>query len=296
VIHAAGDTSESVPLETLDPAAAERQFRGKARGLIVLDELLDGRELDFFMVVSSLSSVLGGIGLAAYAAANTFLDAYAQQRSREAAVPWISVNWDAWQFSAEAVDGDSGEPPDEDGDSAAIWPEEGADVFARVLERAPPQIVVSTTPLAARLGEWVDLEGLEASAPDEDAQPAPAHPRPEEVASAYVAPRTDVERTLASIWEQLLGIQPIGVFDNFFELGGHSLLAIQLISRIADACHVGVSIHRVFDSPTVAELAELVQTNQSSTEEGDARTAELLDFVEQLSETEVQALLEQYRT
>ncbi|MHC5731882.1 MAG: phosphopantetheine-binding protein, partial [Nostoc sp.] len=74
------------------------------------------------------------------------------------------------------------------------------------------------------------LTGLEehlASAPFSK----PTHPRPN-LGNDYVAPRTPVEQSVANIWQQLLGIERLGIHDNFFELGGHSLLATQVISQL----------------------------------------------------------------
>lgn len=74
-------------------------------------------------------------------------------------------------------------------------------------------------------------------------------------ATAYSAPETEIELKLANIWQELLDVERIGRHDNFFELGGHSLLAIQMLSRVQSIFSVNLPMHRLFDSPTVAELA-----------------------------------------
>lgn len=71
----------------------------------------------------------------------------------------------------------------------------------------------------------------------------------------YVAPRTETERTLATIWADLLSLEQVGVTDNFFEIGGHSLLATQLNPRIRDAFGVELSIRFLFASPIIADIA-----------------------------------------
>jgi acyl carrier protein len=76
----------------------------------------------------------------------------------------------------------------------------------------------------------------------------------------YVAPRTHLERELALIWGQVLGIEQVGVHDNFFELGGHSLLATQLISRVRKVFQVEMPLRNIFESPTVATLAEQIES------------------------------------
>ena len=72
-------------------------------------------------------------------------------------------------------------------------------------------------------------------------------------------PRTSVEAELAQIWAEILGLEQVGVSDNFFELGGHSLLATQLVSRIRDRTQVKVPLRRIFETPTIAELAQYIE-------------------------------------
>ncbi|MFD2679426.1 amino acid adenylation domain-containing protein [Bacillus seohaeanensis] len=72
----------------------------------------------------------------------------------------------------------------------------------------------------------------------------------------YVSPRNDLEETLASIWEDVLDIEKIGIYDHFFELGGHSLLATQVISRIFKKLKKRITIQELFESPTIAKLAK----------------------------------------
>jgi amino acid adenylation domain-containing protein len=87
---------------------------------------------------------------------------------------------------------------------------------------------------------------------DRRALPAPQS-RPEEMGE-YIAPRTELERTLASIWAQVLRVDQVGVQDNFFELGGHSLLIVQMMERLRQ---VGLSaeLRSIYASPTLADLA-----------------------------------------
>ncbi|HLO62573.1 MAG TPA: amino acid adenylation domain-containing protein, partial [Azonexus sp.] len=91
---------------------------------------------------------------------------------------------------------------------------------------------------------------------DRNALPSPPLAAPDD--DARHAPRDDVERTLASIWSDLLGIDPIGIDDDFFDLGGHSLLALKAVSRLRDAFGVDLRIEMLFDHPTIAKLATLL--------------------------------------
>ena len=84
--------------------------------------------------------------------------------------------------------------------------------------------------------------------------------------AGYVGGRDEVERKLVRIWEELLGVRPIGVKDNFFDLGGHSLLATRLIARIEKT--VGsVSLSSLFQSPTIESLAQELRQKKKAKED-----------------------------
>ena len=121
---------------------------------------------------------------------------------------------------------------------------------------------------------------------DRLAFPAPERARSEQDKS-FVPPRSPLEEVLALICCQVLDIQRVGANDNFFELGGHSLLATQVLSRIAGLLHIELSLHHIFDAPTISGLAEEIlkkTTNPSRME----KTAQLLLEVVKLSDNEVE--------
>ena len=83
---------------------------------------------------------------------------------------------------------------------------------------------------------------------------------PSETAS-YVPPRTPTESMIAEVWGEALGVGRVSVHDDFFRLGGHSLLAAQVLSRLARDHGIALSLRRIFEAPTVAALATLVDTH-----------------------------------
>ncbi|WP_280443913.1 non-ribosomal peptide synthetase [Nocardia brasiliensis] len=85
---------------------------------------------------------------------------------------------------------------------------------------------------------------------DRQALPVPAY----RARMAYQAPRTAVQKLVAELFADVLGLPQVGIDEDFFELGGHSLSAIRLVSRIRTMLEIEVPIHQVFDAPTVAEL------------------------------------------
>ncbi|MEU7176128.1 amino acid adenylation domain-containing protein [Micromonospora tulbaghiae] len=82
--------------------------------------------------------------------------------------------------------------------------------------------------------------------------------RPEHLLTTYTAPRDDVERAIAALWEDFFGIRPIGVHDNFFELGGHSLLATQVLNQVRAELGRTATPAQLLSRPTIAALAELL--------------------------------------
>jgi acyl carrier protein len=75
----------------------------------------------------------------------------------------------------------------------------------------------------------------------------------------YEAPRTAVEEVLCDIWSEVLEVERVGISESFFELGGHSLLATQLMSRVRDAFTIELPLRSLFEKPTIAELAVVIE-------------------------------------
>ena len=93
---------------------------------------------------------------------------------------------------------------------------------------------------------------------DREALPDPEGGRTRPDAS-FVAPRGPIEEDVASAWKAVLRLERVGAYDNFFDVGGHSLLATQVVSRLRDATGVAVPLRALFESPTVAGLAERIE-------------------------------------
>jgi acyl carrier protein len=154
---------------------------------------------------------------------------------------------------------------------------------SHLLEQLPdymvPAVFVALPSLPLTPNGKVDYQALPAA--DQAAAPA---------ARSYVPPRNPVEETLADIWAEVLKLERVSVEDNFFELGGHSLLATQVISRVCSNLQVQVPLRVLFETPTVAGLAQAVMHSQASKTD-DAELAKMLAELEGLSEEEVQQLL-----
>ena len=284
IIHAAAEMAARAfqPFSFTDRANAEMHFGPKIAATKVLGGLVARFKPDFCMLVSSLSSVLGGLNFSAYAAANAFLDAFAEQQNQSPQhTHWLAVNWDGWRF----------DPGARSSTELALSPAEGAEAFRRIMEhRGATRVIVSTGDLGFRLDRWVRLDGHDALEAEKTPGLGGSHDRPL-LAVAYAKPETDMEQLVGDVWQMILGINDVGIHDNFFELGGHSLLAIQLVSRLRDLLQADIGLTALFEFPTVHQLAKHLDTSVEDVEDRMQGLSEMLDLVEGLSSEEVKALL-----
>ena len=254
IYGAAAGASADKEIRDTTPADCMVQFQAKAQGLMVLEKVLQSRDYKFCLMLSSLSSILGGMTFAAYAAANVFMDTFVRKHNQSHPETWLAVNWDAWNLE-EAQPGAKLRAVTND---AAINAEDGGEALERILSIGPlSQILVSTTDLYPRLERWLSFEDSHVAVTVEKSEIAVLHPRPN-LLNAYVAPSNELEQDLAETWQELLGIEQVGINDNFFELGGHSLLATMVMSRLRKEFGVELPLRSFFESPTVSGLALII--------------------------------------
>ncbi len=271
VIHAAGVPGGGL-LQGKSPEVAEPVLAPKVRGTLALAEILAGRQLDLFALTSTVTVLLPEIGQTDYVAANAFLDAFAAARARTGE-PVVSINWDAWREVGMAL---STEVPEEwrakrqESLAQGLTSREGVEAFRRIVASGLPQVVVSTLDLQRRLAE--SAQGVPLAALLESA-PAPAHARPA-LATAFVQPQSDLERGIAEVWQEILGVDPVGLHDNFFELGGNSLAGLRLVQRLRERLGAGLSEVSLYEAPTVGALARAIAAQApGETEEAPAGVA-----------------------
>ncbi|WP_327091144.1 SDR family NAD(P)-dependent oxidoreductase [Nonomuraea sp. NBC_01738] len=138
--------------------------------------------------------------------------------------------------------------PAKEPDRPGIRPAEGAEAFRTVLAAGlGPQVVVS----AVALAEVAERERRPAELPQAAA--------PAERNTPYNAPATELGRTIARIWGEVLGVAGVGADDDFFDLGGNSLVAVQLIAQIRAATGVKLPMRTLFEASTVDQMAARVE-------------------------------------
>lgn len=252
VFHAAGVSDEKTfqVVQEIDPLTCEQHFRPKVYGLLALEKALAELPLDFCVLFSSISAVLGGLGFAAYVAANLFMDAFAQRHNQQeqSATPWISINWDAWKLGeTESVLGGTVA-------EYAMTPEEGAEALTRILANEKlTSVIVSSGDLPTRIRQWISLETL---------QEDPLASQSALAVTGPIAGREDYERRLVEIWKQVLGLEQVSLYDNFFDLGGNSLTGLQLVSKIRKIFRVQMPVVALFEAPTISSMASYLQARR----------------------------------
>ncbi|MCP3805305.1 SDR family NAD(P)-dependent oxidoreductase [Allokutzneria sp. A3M-2-11 16] len=238
VVHGIGLTApeEFHPIETMTRENAEAHFTAKIHSLLALDRALDGEELDFCVLQSSISAVLGGLGFAAYAGANAFLDSFAQSRRG-----WISVNWDSWRETlADSGIGDSMR-------ELSMSSDEGLRALESVLANPAPQVLIALGALEERLDQWVRDLGTVAG---------PVQGLPSD--------RAELERRMSALWRQVLGVDELGLEDNFFDSGGNSLMGLQLVKRIGTEFGRMLPAAALFEAPTVRAMVRYLEPSMES--------------------------------
>jgi NAD(P)-dependent dehydrogenase (short-subunit alcohol dehydrogenase family)/acyl carrier protein len=237
VIHAAGvvDKESLTAISETGYSECELHFQPKVYGVYTLEKVLRGRELDYCVLISSVSSILGGLGFAAYSSANLFLDAFAHQQNQVNHNNWCSTNW----FLIDV-------------------PEETTQAFQRILcQGTLSQVAISQIDLKAQINTWIKRQSWQ-DAEVKDQTTSSFYPR-SNLRNAYVAPSRETEIKIAQLYQQFLGIEKVGIHDNFFELGGHSLIATQLIYHLRKDFNLEIPISLLLESPTVAEFALAIE-------------------------------------
>jgi acyl transferase domain-containing protein/acyl carrier protein len=266
VIHAAGIPSGGL-IQVKARASIGSVLRPKVQGTLVLDRVLrrvlgrvPGEPLDFFVVCSSRTATTGDVGQVDHAAANAFLEAFAERRAQHGGdgPGVVALAWDTWAEVGQAVTTaiPGGIPSGIEALRTqllvhAIRPAEGPQVLERVLACGAPRVVISTRPIevaaadSLRLGrELLAMAGL---AGDDPGPPAP-------LAAGATGP--ELERAIARIWGRVLRVDHIGPDDSFFDLGGNSVIALRLISELKRELGLVLPVAALFESPTVASLAQ----------------------------------------
>ncbi|MFJ7995813.1 SDR family NAD(P)-dependent oxidoreductase [Streptomyces sp. NPDC096310] len=273
VIHTAGVPGEGLlQYKTKEQAAAV--LAPKIAGTLAVADALREAPPELLVLYSSTVTAVGGHGEGDYGAANAFLDAFAAAEDGAGAVAGrvVSVGWGAWQHDRWQTKAYAAAPALRDRarrirEEYGFTDEEGTAALGRIIAAGPSHLYALNQPLddlvdAMRMLSDPDALAGTGTGPGTGAgatAPERRYPRPD-LRVSYIAPRDDTERRVADTWGELLGMERVGVHDPFFELGGTSLVGLALVNRLAAEFGVELAAASLFEHPTVAQLAELLDS------------------------------------
>jgi acyl transferase domain-containing protein/acyl carrier protein len=273
--------------------AAEKLIMKVQETLLLETELKDVK-LDFLTLFSSANSITGALAQVDDCATSAFLDAFAHYNSSVNGRPTIAIDWDMPQWEGwldqprnikRELENQLREVQERDGISLP----DAVAAFERLLSGQLTQVVVSRRnfapfpPAQNSLSRAQLSEELRAHSVKSDHSGIKSK-------SSYVAPGNQVERTIADVWQEVLGIKRVGIHDNFFDLGGNSLLGIQLMSMLRRAFLLELPMNSLFEAPTVAEQAIVISETQRKEHELE-ELEQMLKEIEGLSAEDLEAKL-----
>lgn len=260
MIHAAGNPGQGLMQFKTSSQVAE-VFAPKVQGTFVLDQALKDEPLDFAVFYSSSNSVIGGFGEVDYCAANAFLDAFAHYKAARVSYPVIALNWgpwqwDRWQEKTFALFPEAADRIKAFRERYGISFAEGEEAWRRVFSAPAPQFMVLPQGLQVAIEHMHTLASM--SFLTDQAPGTKALDTRPQLRTPYVAPRNENEHKMATLWQEALGIEQIGIHDHFFELGGNSLIGLMLIAQIKKIFDVQISAANLFEGPTINSLLDIM--------------------------------------
>jgi len=270
VIHAAGIVDDGL-IQRKEMFAVQQVLEAKVSGTLVLHSVLQNVNLDFFVLCSSVNSILAPAGQVDYAAGNAFLDHFAHYNTSTASVNTISINWPGWQdvgILARMADS----PWKQNALKEAISTSEGIKAFERIVASKLPQVIVSPVrfqresipvdEFTAAFDSINKRNGIASISGAEDTNtsaPEEFSARSATLQNGAQNPTVDTaERLVADVWKECLGVETVAPDDDFFELGGSSLLAVHMFSKIEEATGQNFPISTLYQASTARQLALLL--------------------------------------
>jgi acyl transferase domain-containing protein/thioesterase domain-containing protein/acyl carrier protein len=269
VIHAAGVVEDGL-IVNKQMESVHRVLEAKVQGTLVLQKVLKDSGLSFFALCSSVNSILAPAGQIDYAAANAFLDHFAQYSTCATGINTISINWPGWRDAGMLARMEDS-PWKQNALKEAISTSDAVKAFEKILAMQLPQIIVSPVRFKQdhipveeisiaqdgvknEISSSVTTTKLPLSVMDEGTQTSSSNGN----ATTGISP---TEKLVSEIWGECLGVDAISPGDNFFELGGSSLIAVQMFRRIKESTGKDFPISTLYQASTVRQLAVLLNDN-----------------------------------
>ncbi|NJP92624.1 SDR family NAD(P)-dependent oxidoreductase [Nonomuraea sp. FMUSA5-5] len=260
VVHAAGVVAGARldPLRSLDAGQAAEHVRAKAGGALALRDAIAAlpaqRRPRTVLLMSSVTTLVGGVGMGPYAAANAAMDALG--RAAPGPTRWVSAVWDGWRVAGN-------------GTEATVVLKDALDaatgtkaldrlLAARESGTLPPVVSVAATDLNPRVAEA-------------------GRPRTIAAPSGDVTRLSPAERVVAELWSELFGAPVTDPGADFFALGGHSLLGVRMLAALGERFGVRPGMRDLLSAPTVAGVARLVESADTRPDQGVTPAEGVLD-------------------
>ncbi|PTX61369.1 amino acid adenylation domain-containing protein [Kordia periserrulae] len=248
IINSVGNVSNDAikPVHLIDEETSQKHFKPKIIGTNVLTKVFKSHELDFCILTSSLSAIVGGKQTAAYAASNTYLDEISKAQVLKNTV---SINYDGLNFNDETF-------------AYGLNQQEAITVLEYALANTSlSQIIVSTGDVKERLKNSLEKTQQDtANAETNETQQLEINRT--NLSSIYTAPTTETETALVELFTSFFGAKGIGIYDDFFELGGDSLKAMSLSNSIHKTFDVELGLKDFFEKPNIQALAQEIELLQ----------------------------------
>ena len=240
-------------------STAQSVLAPKVDGTLMLFDLIKDLPLDFVVLFSSMTSIETPYAQFDYSAANAFLDAFTYAANARYPFRTLTINWPGWKevgLLANLQMPLGMEGWKEAALEKSINPQDGVEAFARALNSSLPQVIISPEDLH----ELVERSRLPVDPTIYMSQGGRASSRAKATETDPAdRPTNEVESGLAEIWEDVFGLDHIGVRQNFSQLGGHSLLAMQIVAKVRTLYGIKFTLREFFEAPTVAQMSSFIQ-------------------------------------
>lgn len=249
----------------------------KVHGAWVMDRLTREDHLDFYLLFSSVITLMGGFGVGAIVSAHSYLDALGEYRNQLGARTTV-IKWPIWK---EIVEMYKEELADNNQIFKAVTTAEGLEIFQTILEKGWPGVIVGQLnhqqenllneeqilfKVASDLTEKIKKQRKLPLEPVHDKEPARKALPQVKLNGKEAGSYTQTEITVAQIWAEALGYEEINIFDNFYELGGDSILANRIINNLSKQLEIQLNIIEIFKYQTIFTLSEYLDQKKGQAE------------------------------
>ncbi|MGA3007068.1 MAG: SDR family NAD(P)-dependent oxidoreductase [Opitutaceae bacterium] len=242
IFHLAG-VLETRPLMAETRETLERSLQAKTAGAWGLQQIAKSRPGLLMVNFSSLLGYFGGYQYGGYAAANAFLEGLTQHQ-RSLGLRSFCLMWSAWSKTGMNQGGADEEAATRAKGYFSLTPAQGLEALRFALRAGHPQLVIGLDGRNANIRPYLEAAPEDAGSEEND----------------HVEPRTETERKLVTIWQELLKRPRLGIRDNFFEVGGRSLLAARIFAQIEKVFGQSLPLATLFKAPTIERLAAFLES------------------------------------